>query len=241
MATKRGEDLESDAITKVRAALGLPLNASLRAFNLISEVIQLGPFGRKLSNVTKVRLLLLQRVVTDLRCCTILAERGYGIQAAAGAASVFEGWVTLAAIRDEKTAIEWASHQREDVSFGQIKKLTKAAVKDSVREVKDVEKLAAQHYDHYRQLCMPKHLNPIVERNRGFIRTGTQIEFVHGPDLSEQGLRHVLYAIHSSAKFAMMALWTFVSAEGPPLTGEMMSEMSSITSELDATGPDRKG
>ena len=50
MATKRGEDLESDAITRVRAALGRPLNASLRAFNLISEVVQLGPFGRKLLN-----------------------------------------------------------------------------------------------------------------------------------------------------------------------------------------------
>ena len=35
MATKRGEDLESDAITRVRAALELPLNASLRAFRAI--------------------------------------------------------------------------------------------------------------------------------------------------------------------------------------------------------------
>ncbi len=241
MATKRGEDLESDAIAKVRGELGRPLNATIRAFNLISEVVQLGPPGGKLSNPTKLRLLLLQRIATDLRCCTILAERGYGVQAAASASSVFEGWVTLSAIRDEKAAIKWASHQREDVSFGQIKKLTTAAVESMVDDAKDVERLAGQHYDHYRQLCMAKHLNPIVERNRGFIRKGKQIEFVHGPDLSKQGLWHILFAIHSSARFAMMGLWTFISAEGPPLTDEMMSEMSLVNSELEATGPDRKG
>jgi hypothetical protein len=241
MATKRGEDLESDAIAKVRAELGRPLNAAIRAFNLISEVVQLEPRGGKLSNPMKVRLLLLQRIITDLRCCTILAERGYGIQAAAGAACVFEGWVTLSAIRDEQAAIEWASHQKEDVSFGQIKKLTKAAVKSIVDDTKDVERLAAQHYDHYRQLCMAKHLNPIVERNRGFIRRGKEIEFIHGPDLSKQGLRHTHYAIHSSALFAMYGLGALCCLEGPPLSGAMMLEVSSIHAELQATQPGRKG
>ena len=114
MATKRGEDLECDAIAKVRAEIGRPLNAAIRAFNLISEVVELGPPGGKLSNATRVRLQLLQRIITDLRCCNILAERGYGIQAAAIAASVFEGWVTLSAIRDEKAAIKWASHEQEE-------------------------------------------------------------------------------------------------------------------------------
>jgi hypothetical protein len=241
MATKRGEDLESDAIAKVRAELGRPLNATIRTFNLISEVVQLGPHGGRLSNATKVRLLLLQRIITDLRCCTILAERGYGIQAAAGAACVFEGWVTLSAICDEQSAVEWASHQKEDVSFGQIRKLTKAAVKSIVDDAKDVEILARQHYDHYRQLCMAKHLNPIVERNRGFVRRGNEIEFTHGPDLTNQGLWHIHYAIHSSALFAMYGLGAFCSLEEPPLTGAMMSETSSIDEELQATQPGRKG
>jgi hypothetical protein len=241
MATKRGEDLETNALAKTQAELRRPLNAAIRTFNLISEVVQLGPNGSKLSGATKVRLLLLQRILTDLRCCTILAQRGYGIQAAAGAACVFEGWVTLSAIRDEQSAIEWASHQKEDVSFGQIKKLTKAAVKSTVDDANDVERLAEQHYDHYRQLCMAKHLNPIVERNRGFIRRGKEIEFIHGPDLSKQGLWHIHYAIHSSALFAMYGLGAFSCLEGPPLTDAMMLEVSSIHEELQATQPGRRG
>jgi hypothetical protein len=54
MATKRGKDLESDAMAEVRAELGRPLNATIRAFNLISEVVQLlGPLGGKLWNAAK--------------------------------------------------------------------------------------------------------------------------------------------------------------------------------------------
>ena len=123
-----GEDLETEAMAKTEAKLGRPLNAAIRTFNLISEVVQLGPAVTKLSAATKVRLLLLQRIITDLRCCTILAERGYGIQASAVAACVFEGWVTLAAIRDEKAAIRWASHRKENVSSGEIRDLTLSAV-----------------------------------------------------------------------------------------------------------------
>jgi hypothetical protein len=53
---------------------------------------------------------------------------------------------------------------------------------------------------------MAKRLNPIVERRRGYLMEGEQIEFVHGPDLSEQGLRDILFAVHSGAHFAMFAL-----------------------------------
>ena len=39
---------------------------------------------------------------------------------------------------------------------------------------------------------------------------GKQIEFVHGPDLSEQGLWHILFAVRSGARYQVKAvlLWT---------------------------------
>jgi hypothetical protein len=84
---------------------------------------------------------------------------------------------------------------------------------------------------------MAKHLNPIVERRRGYLMKGKQIEFVHGPDLSEQGLWHILFAVHSGAHFAMFALLAFNCKEEPPLTQGMKSELEAILSELRATQP----
>jgi hypothetical protein len=145
--------------------------------------------------------------------------------------------VTISAICKEQDAISWLNHRREDVSFGEIKKLTRIAVETIVDEHKDWNRLVTQHYDHYRQLSMAKHLNPIVERRRGCLIEGKQIEFVHGPDLSKQGLWHILFAVHSGAHFAMFALLAFNCKEGQPLTQGMKSEIEAILSELRATQP----
>ncbi len=95
----------------------------------------------------------------------------------------------------------------------------------------DHDRLVALHYAHYGELCMTKHLNPIVERARGYIREGNQTKFVHGPDVSEMGLQHVLFALDSRARHAWFALLAFTK-HGPQLTKEMMLEMQSISSEI---------
>jgi hypothetical protein len=234
MATKRGEDLESAAKAVIRVEMGRLLNLAVRLFNLCSEIIQLQPSVTKLSRSEIVRRLLLQRVITDLRCSTILSELGYGIQAAAHATSIFEAWVTIAAIRDEAAATRWLNHKQERASFGKIDKLLRAALAN-VPEKKsgDRERLLKRHLEHYGQLCMAKHLNPIVERARGYIREGKILTFVHGPDISAKGLNHVLFALYSSALHAWFSLLA-ITKHGPPLTEAMMAEMKEISSEIRA-------
>jgi hypothetical protein len=236
MAMKRGEVLEASAKVAVRAHFAPQIKLALRIFNLGSEIIQLPPEGEKLSKCEIVRRLLLQRIVTDLRCSTILSELGYGIQAAAHATSIFEAWVTIAAIKEEADAIRWLNHTRKDISFDKIKKLLRTAL-GSTPEKKpgDRERLIARHYAHYGELCMTKHLNPIVERARGFVLVGDRTKFVHGPDVSKQGLHHVRFALQSSALHAWFALIAFT--RGRRLSQEMLLEMKGISRQIRGQEP----
>ncbi len=155
----------------------------------------------------------MQRVQNDLRCCVILVERGYPLQAASQAAGIFEAWVTLANIKSEEDAIKWLSHTSEGESFGSIRRLTRDALKNIVGDTKRLDKW----YSQYQQLCMPKHLNPIVERARGYTLEGKILQFRPGPDTSEIAIKHSWIALERASLFANLALFTIAhSQETPP-------------------------
>jgi hypothetical protein len=86
------------------------------------------------------------------------------MQACALAAGIYEGFATIGAVVDEATANKWVEHNKEGVSFGSIRHLTR----ESFKNVAGTSEGADRIYDEYRQLCIPKHLNPIVERLRGY-------------------------------------------------------------------------
>src|SRR5262249_14976530 len=149
---------------------------------------------KKLPGVKFVRLLLLQRIQNDLRCCVLLVERGYALQAAALAAGIYEAWVTIANIKSDKDAVKWLSHAKKNESFGKIYELTKKALTDRARmagaDLKEVKKKVKEYYSLYGQLCTAKHLNPMVERNRGydFDPKDKSVRFRPGPDTTEREL-----------------------------------------------------
>jgi hypothetical protein len=238
MAIKSGDDLESAAAKTVQAKYTKEINLVLRICNLTSQIVQI-PLeeGKRLSKAEIVRTLLLQRVIADLRCLVLVAELGYGIQAVAHATSVFEAWLTIEAVCEEADASRWLSHTRKDVSFGQVKAMLRkvfATLPD--KEPGDREKLVDRHYDHYSELCMVKHLNPIVERARGYIRDGKELIFVHGPDIGETGLHHVFFALDSGAMHAWFCLIA-VSKHGLRLTAEMAEEMEKIRKDIQSSRP----
>jgi hypothetical protein len=93
MADRSVHDLE-------QKALAVAYKEILEPLKVASSVADLGtklhandtPQGR-LPRTKIVRWLLLQRIQNDLRCCIILVERGYALQAASLAAGIFEAWV----------------------------------------------------------------------------------------------------------------------------------------------------
>ena len=178
-----------------------------------------------------VRLFLLQRIQNDLRCCIILVEHGYPLQAVAQAAGIFEAWVTVANIKTEDDAFKWLSHTKENESFGRIRPLTKQALENIAGDAKDADKI----YSQYQQLCMPKHLNPIVERNRGYARERDTVQFRPGPDISELAIRHGWYALERASRFAHFALFTIAHSQetAPELHLELTAQQTVLNALQD--------
>jgi len=160
----------------------------------------------------------------------LLAERGYDLQALGQAASIFEGWVTLTAIRNEDDAERWLLHSDESTSFGRIRPLTQQALQHILGEVQEADK----PYGIYRQLCMAKHLNPILERTRGHeIQEGT-IAFLPGPDTRPLAINHSWFALERGARLASFAIIAFIHNDPALLSSDLKAKIEEQQVRLNA-------
>jgi hypothetical protein len=230
MGEEHIEKLEIGAIARLRPQLGSVLDAVIGTLNLISDLSAIA-ISEKMPKARFVRNLLLLRLQNDLRSCWILAERGYPLQAAGLAAGIFECWVTLASIESEESALRWLTHDREDISFGAIRKLTNAAVErtSGADKSRDADRL----YSQYQQLCMPKHINPIIERSRGYTVDGKQVQFKQGPAVNELALAHAWFTLERGSRFAFLGLLSFISNDNPPLEEKFRSAISALHEKLE--------
>jgi hypothetical protein len=80
---KSFNEIETNAIAIAHTNLIKPLKVAHRVLQLATMLQANDIPEEKLPIIKFVRVLLLQRIQNDLRCCVILVERGYPLQAAA--------------------------------------------------------------------------------------------------------------------------------------------------------------
>jgi hypothetical protein len=87
-------------------------------------------------------------------------------------------------------------------------------------------------YSQYQQLCMPKHLNPMVERERGFRIEEKKIQFRAGPDTSAIAIGQAWFSLERAARFAFMGVLAFIQNDQLPGGDELRRSMSRLLAEL---------
>jgi hypothetical protein len=108
---------------------------------------------------------------------------------------------------NEGLAQEWIDHPDPNHLFRPIPQLTLMGMKSV--GVPEPEYQAERWYISYSQLCMAKHLNPLLQATRGFRVEAKRVLVVTGPDASEEAVRLAWFALEHSAGFALTAAGFF--------------------------------
>ncbi len=232
------EETEAAAVKSLSDELAAHNQLAVRAFNLVGSACAALPVrpSSEVPKSCKVANTLLLRISNDLRGVTILANHGYGIQAAALAASLYESAYTVAYIGDNETlAEEWISHEDPKKPFRDVRSLTEKGL--SNLGLQTIKEQAEIEYRVYQQLCMPKHANPLFQMRHGIRVEEKERKFVlfNGPDTSQEAVRVCWFALeHSSAAASFVAATSLVKSHVPPEKSQPLSQ------EIDALGRLRK-
>lgn len=203
-------EAEQRAIDGMTTELRDNLTLCLDTFDLVGMALTAIPPRpvRELTQAFKVTSDLLIRVANNLRGVGLLAERGYALQAASLGASIYEVAYTVAFIgADENLAREWIRHEDPTRPFRGVWDLTVGGLQALGL---DTEARRGAQYRVYRQLCLAKHANPILEMVHGFRLEGGDVVGGTGPDSSEPAIRAARFALEHSVGLAGVALKVFV-------------------------------
>ncbi len=234
----KGESLEAaerQALSILVAELTGHLALTEKAFNLVGVAVSNLPEVplRDVSQSRKVATALLVRLSNDLRSAALLAPRGYALQAATLVASIYETAYTIAAIgSDDSLADEWINHDDPTKTFRKTPDLTRAGLEKL--GVPSVETQAATEYRVYWQLCLAKHVNPVLQTQHGFRFEGGNVVAMNGPDFSEPAVRTAWFALEHAASLTFIALASFITNHVPP------EKKAALMKQAEAIGADRK-
>ena len=207
---------EAEAGTRLEPQLHAHSDTTERAFNTVGLVLGAAPeiAFRDVSLSRRVATLLMVRLSNDLRGVALLALRGYSLQAAALVASMYEVAYCIAYIgSDESRADAWVKHDDPAKPFRNVKALTEEVFRSS--GVDDAEKSSAAQYRVYRQLCLAKHSNPLLQQHYGHCSEDEAIVVMNGPDTSDESLRVAQFALEHSARLTVLALASFMNHHVP--------------------------
>ncbi len=215
-------DAEREALTALMPQLKEHTSAAERSLNLIATALDIaaGPPRARIQPALKVSSLLMAQLLNHLRCSMILSLRGYPAQVCVLTASIYEAAFAVMAIgSDDRVATKWLAHDDPNRSYEEVRKITKAGLANliplspSSRKI-DLERQTEVNYVVYRQLCWPKHLNPMfVQRHSR--RDSGRGQLFNGPDASDEGLKLACFGLEHGASLAACAGAVYLSAYVP--------------------------
>ncbi len=211
------EEAEREALRVLAVELRRPLEVTQSAFNLIALVQSEVPDipVRELSASRLVCTTLLVRLSNDLRCIALVAARGYALQAASLATSMYEVAYSIAAIgSDDQLAGKWLTHDDPTRPFMTTKQLMDAALRNWKARLPD--DIGFRQYQTYSQLSMAKHANPLLQFLHGYQVKDGKVAAQNGPDTSESANRVAWFALERAAELAFSALCSFLAARHVP-------------------------
>ena len=230
-------DVEADAASALAPHLGDHLRLCQRSFEFISRVLRALPERRLIDTplACRVGVGLLIKISNDLRTASLLASRGYPVQAATVVSSLYESAVTVAYIRhDEALADDWMQHGTENplTAFRGIWLMTQAAVAGLALPNSDA--MTERLFKTYTQLCWAKHSNSAFLLEQSYTRVGQDLVGGNGPSISEEAVRAGTFALEHGVALVFVAGAVFTQHHIPP------EDRSPLVTELNAIGAERE-
>ena len=204
-------EAEIQAIQKLGPDLKEHTELALGTFNLIGELLAHLPeevFAARQQSL-KVANGLLARLANDLRCVALLANRGYPIQGGILAATIYEIAFTIAYIgSDDGRAQKWIDHEEPTKPFEDAWMLTREGLRKL--DITDADAQTAIEYRTYSQLCMNKHVNPLLQKEHSYRIQDGAIVTLLGPDDTEEAIRPAQFALEHAVHLASLAMLSSV-------------------------------
>ncbi len=228
-------DREREVGTRMAPSIGEYSAISARVHNLFVRCAN-GLAGKELSASASVMLLATARVLGDLRVCQWAAAHGYALQAAAVAATVHELAYSAAYIGDsDERAEAWLTHENEKKQYPESGHLS--VLQAVMPRLGVTQAHAQQEYKIYRELCLAKHGNPVVQRMHGMSEEGGASLIEQLPYFDDNTVALARFGLFHAARAVSALLTTlFATHLQDALSPETYAEFVAITRELQRLG-----
>jgi hypothetical protein len=222
------DEIELAAARKLRAELEDHFLLAADASYLVHDALAVGTTGdfRDWPVSKRVCVVLLVRIVNDLRSAALLVQRGYPLQAITIVASIFEESFTVAYVGDsEARAARWGTHRDPNHPFQDVRTM----VREVLRTEPSYAAALRNELECYSQLCWAKHANPFLQRQHGIRFAESQVEIWSGPSTDVNAVRAAWFALDHGARLAVAAVAHFDKRH---LRGAATDRMVELTSKI---------
>lgn len=228
-------DLERRVRAQLEASIQDYVDVSAREHNLFIRCAN-AIAGKDLAPPAAVMLVATARVLGDLRVCQWAAAHGYALQAEAVAATVHELAYSAAYIGEsEQRAEAWLRHENEKKQYPECGHA--AVLLDVLQRLSLSPAHATQEYQIYRQLCLAKHGNPVVQRLHGTTDGETSRLIEQMPYFDENTIVIGRFGLFHAARAVSALLTVLLSTHLlESLHAVTIAEFSAITEQLQELG-----